>query len=62
MVNVTKNNPNNFFNKKKKQLFLGGPGYNPEQYQLFNKKFSEMFDGLIFIKNITVPNYNLNAK
>lgn len=48
-----------FFSDKKKQLILGAPGFNPKKYYLINKKFSEMFDGLIFIKNISVPDYNL---
>lgn len=62
ILEASKNIPNMFFDKKNKQLFLGGPGYNPEKYQLFNKKFSEMYDGLIFVKNITIPNYKLNTK
>ncbi len=51
--------PYNFFNKKTKQLILGGSGYHPQKNNLYNKKFSEMYDGLIFVKHITVPNYNL---
>lgn len=54
--------PTNFFNKKNKQLILGGPGYNPNQNNLFKKKFSEMYDGLLFVKNITLPNYKLSLK
>lgn len=50
----------NFFKKKNKQLLLGGPGYNPEQNNLYTKLFSEMYDGLIFVKSISVPNYKLN--
>jgi len=52
----------NFFKKKNKQLILGGPGYNPNQNNLYTKKFSEMYDGLIFIKRITVPSYTLGGK
>ncbi|MGO3183871.1 MAG: erythromycin esterase family protein [Aequorivita sp.] len=62
ILKASKTIPNNFFNKKNKQLFLGGPGYNPEQYQLFNKKFSEMYDGFIFVKSITIPNYKLSTE
>lgn len=51
-----------FFKKKNKQLLLGGPGYNPKKIKLFTKKFSEMYDGLIFIKTITLPNYNLKVE
>lgn len=51
-----------FFSKKNKQLILGGPGYNPKNYHLINKKFSEMYDGLIFIKRISVPNYKLKGE
>jgi len=49
-----------FFNKKEKQLILGGPGFNPKDFHLIPKKFSEMYDGLIFIKRISVPNYTLD--
>ncbi|TQI71124.1 erythromycin esterase [Gramella sp. Hel_I_59] len=48
-----------FFNKKEKQLILGGPGYNPKDFHLIPKKISEMYDGLIFVKKISVPDYNL---
>ncbi|SDR71321.1 erythromycin esterase family protein [Christiangramia echinicola] len=51
----------NFFDKKEKQLILGGPGFNPEDVDLIPKKFSEMYDGLIFVKRISVPNYNLDG-
>ncbi|WGK63955.1 erythromycin esterase family protein [Croceiramulus getboli] len=51
----------NFFNQKAKQIMLGGPGYNPDNVTLFKKKFSEMYDGLIFIKNISVADYGWNS-
>jgi len=41
-----------FFSDKKKQLLLGGPGYNPKRKSLIPKKYSETFDGLIFIREI----------
>lgn len=50
----------NFFDKKAKQIMLGGPGYNPQKVTLYKKKFSEMYDGLIFIKNINVAGYSWN--
>jgi erythromycin esterase len=49
----------NFFKKKNKQLILGGPGYNPNQNNLYTKNFSAMYDGLIFIKMISVPGYTV---
>ncbi len=45
-----------FFSDKKKQLLLGGPGYNPKRISLIPKKYSETFDGLIFIKVINPTN------
>jgi erythromycin esterase len=55
-------NSSNFFKKKTKQIVVGGGGFNPKNNNLFKKKFSEMYDGLIFIKNITLPTNNLIAK
>jgi len=57
-----KDYPAGFFEKKAKQLTLGGPGFNPAQDNLYTKKFSEMYDGLIFVKNITIPNYTLTIE
>ncbi|SHF69862.1 erythromycin esterase [Salegentibacter echinorum] len=53
-----------FFSDKKKQLLLGASGYSPKgkNKAMVNKKFSEICDGLIFIKRISVPNYDLNSK
>ena len=51
-----------FFKKKTNQIILGGPGYNPNRNNLYKKRFSEMYDGLIYIKNISLPNYKLSAK
>jgi erythromycin esterase len=55
-------NCSDFFKKVTKQLVIGGGGFNPQHDHLYKKKFSEMYDGLIFVKNITRPNYNLSAK
>lgn len=46
-----------FFKSVKKQLILGGPGYNPKQDNLYKKKFSEMYDAIIFIKTISVSDH-----
>jgi erythromycin esterase len=51
-----------FFDKKTKQIMLGGPGYNPQKVTLYKKKFSEMYDGLIFINSITVADYSWTSK
>lgn len=52
----------NFFKKKSKQLVAGGGGINPQKIRLYQKRFSEMYDGLIFVKNIRLPNYDLKTK
>lgn len=55
-------NSSDFFKKKTKQIVAGGGGFNPKNNNLCKKKFSEMYDGLIFIKNITLPTNNLISK
>ena len=62
MHNALKSEVNKFFSTKNKQLVLGGPGYNPKKNQLNNKKYFEMYDGLIFVKSISVPNFKLSEK
>lgn len=62
MDNALHGTAKKFFSKKKKQLLTGGPGYNPKRKQLYKKKYSEMYDGLIFVKSVSVPNYKLNVK
>jgi erythromycin esterase len=52
----------NFFKKKTKQIVAGGGGFIPKNNHLYQKKFSEMYDGLIFVKNITLPINNWIAK
>jgi erythromycin esterase len=49
----------NFFGNPKKQLFLGGAGYDPKSKKssIIKKNYLEICDGLIFVKNISVPNY-----
>ena len=60
MTKALSDSKTDFFEKKSKQMVLGAPGYNPQQNNLYKKKFSEMYDGLIFVKSITVPNYKLS--
>jgi erythromycin esterase len=55
-------NSSDFFKKKTNQIIAGGGGFNPHNNHLYKKKFSEMYDGLIFVKNITLPNYKLSAE
>lgn len=62
ILTALNNDSINFFDKKNKQIMLGGPGYDPQKVTLYKKKFSEMYDGIIFIKSITVPDYNLTGK
>ncbi|MFP9115162.1 erythromycin esterase family protein [Flavobacterium sp. RHBU_3] len=49
-----------FFNKKLKQLFLGGPGYNPDEPFFMKVKFAEHYDGIIFVKNILPATYDFS--
>lgn len=55
-------NSSNFFKEKNKQLVAGGGGFNFKNNHLYQKKFSEMYDGLIFVKNITLPTNILITK
>jgi erythromycin esterase len=62
MSKALNGNSSDFFKKKSKQIVAGGGGFNPKNNYLYEKKLSEMFDGLIFIKNITLPTNNLISK
>jgi len=62
MNKALEGNSSDFFRKKSKQIVAGGGGFDPKKNYLYNKKFSEMYDGLIFVKNITLPTNNLIAK
>ena len=42
-----------FFGSKLKQLFVGGPGFDPKDTTFFSRKYTEAYDGIIFIKNIS---------
>jgi erythromycin esterase len=55
-------NSSNFFKEKNKQLVAGGGGFNFKNNHLYQKKFSEMYDGLIFVKNITLSTNILITK
>lgn len=55
-------NSSDFFKNKSKQIVVGGGGFNPYKNNLYQKKFSVMYDGLIFVKNITLPTNNLVTK
>jgi erythromycin esterase len=56
------NTPIPFFNKKSKHLLIAGGGYQPKPLHkiLVSKIYAETYDGLIFVKKISVPDYNLN--
>lgn len=51
-----------FFNEESKHLMIGGGGYQPKPLYkiLISKAYAETYDALIFVKNISVPDYNLN--
>ena len=51
-----------FFNEESKHLLIGGGGYQPKPLHriLINKVYAETYDALIFVKKISVPDYNLN--
>lgn len=55
MAKALKGSSSNFFKKKRKQMLAGEGGINPNVNNLWQKKLSEMYDGLIFVKNITLP-------
>jgi erythromycin esterase len=62
MYKALNSNAKDFFNTKNMQLVNGASGYNPKNNQLYKQKYSEMYDGLIFVKKISVPNYKLSEK
>lgn len=51
----------NFFSKKKKHILIGAGGYQPKPLHkiMINKVYTETYDGLIFVKKISKPEYNL---
>lgn len=62
MDNIENSEARSFFSDSKKQLLLGGPGYNPRKRRsaMVRKDYLEICDGLIFVKNISVPDYTWN--
>ncbi len=46
-----------FFSTKNRQLFLGGPGFDPENTVFLKRKYTEAYDGLIFVKEISPVTY-----
>ena len=51
-----------FFRKKSKHLLIAAGGYQPKPLHkiMVNKIYAETYDGLIFVKKISRPNYNLD--
>lgn len=49
--------PSGFFNTKNRQLFLGGPGFNPKYPYFLKRIYTESYDGLIFVKTISPATY-----
>jgi erythromycin esterase len=62
MSKALDNNSANFFKNTTKQLVAGAGGFNPTKNHLYRKKLSEMYDGLIFVKTITLPTNDLIFK
>lgn len=46
-----------FFSSNKKQLTTGGGGYHPKDRSLYKRNYTETYDGLIFVENVSVPVY-----
>ena len=49
-----------FFQEKKKQFILGGPGFVSKMRSLPLIEYAESYDGLIFVKTVSMPQYNLS--
>lgn len=59
MDEALKSSVANFFTKKQKQLLLSIGDYTPDKVVLYQKKYSEMYDAILFVKNITLADYKL---
>jgi erythromycin esterase len=57
MASVQNNVAAKFFGTKMKQLMLGGPGFDPKKQTFYSRKYSEAYDGLIFVKTISPATY-----
>lgn len=62
MSKALEGNSSDFFKKTSKQIVAGGGGLNPKSNFFYQKKLSEMYDGLIFVKKITLPTNKLVVK
>ena len=62
MDNALANEPTKFFSKKLKHLLIAAGGYQPKPLHkiLISKIYNETYDGLIFVKKISAPEYNLD--
>lgn len=62
LENALKNEPTKFFSQKSKHLLIGGGGYQPKPLHkiMVSKIYTETYDGLIFIKKVSIPDYKLN--
>lgn len=62
LENALNNEPTNFFSEKSNHLVIGGGGYQPKPLHkiLVSKIYTETYDGLIFVKSISIPDYKLN--
>jgi erythromycin esterase len=54
---IGNNTASKFFSTKMQQLFLGGPGFDPDNIFLFKRKLAEVYDGIIFVKHISPTTY-----
>ncbi|TVZ57038.1 erythromycin esterase [Lutibacter sp. Hel_I_33_5] len=56
------NDSSKFFSKKNKHLLIAGGGYQPKPLHkiMISKIYTETYDGLIFVKEISRPEYNLD--
>ncbi len=46
-----------FFNTENRQLFIGGPGFDPDEADFLTRKYSDSYDALIFVKTISPATY-----
>lgn len=62
LENAIQNEPSDFFEKEAKQLLIAAGGYQPNPLHkiLVRKIYSETYDGLLFVKSISIPNYKLD--
>lgn len=59
---ANKNGTANFFTKKNKHLLIAAGGYQPKPLHkiMINKVYADTYDALIFVKQISQPDYNLD--